>query len=74
MSINVAKNSLLTQFVVVLSSPASQIFLEREDAGNVIVLAAWLEHMRFCNTENSALFVKASYHSKGKNSQWTDWK
>lgn len=48
------KLSVLTQFVVVLSSPASQIFLEKEeDAGNTIVFAAQLGHTRLCSTENS---------------------
>lgn len=48
------KLSVLTQFVVVLSSPASQIFLEREDdAGNTVVFAAQLRHTRLCSTENS---------------------
>ena len=37
---------MLTQFVTVLSSPASQIFLERtEEAGNTIVFDTQMGHM-----------------------------
>lgn len=61
------KLSVLTQFVVVLSSPASQIFLEREeDAGNTIVFAAQLGTCDFVAQKIQQFLLRHRDHSWGE--------